>query len=145
MPWITPDRKVIGDGDTYISADGTQYPGTWDKSGINELTHVERPAEPSDPTLAVVGWHVDDDNKWVWETVPVPQPTAEEILARAAVGLRGEAQFALDKSDVTVLRCVEAGVALPPDWVAYRQTLRAIAAGTSAGPLPDRPDYPEGT
>lgn len=32
----------------------------------------------------------------------------------------------LEKSDITVIRYTEAGLAVPPEWVAYRQALRDI-------------------
>lgn len=60
---------------------------------------------------------------------------------------QGEAQVALNKSDVTLLRCVENGVAVPAEWAAYRNALRAIIRseqGDHTSPLPTRPDYPQG-
>ena len=83
MPWIDANRKVFGDDDAYTTADGTQYPGNWDKASLG-LTHVDRPAEPSG--TVVTDWHVDDANQWVWETRPFN--TAElnaPILAQIAV------------------------------------------------------------
>ena len=80
---------------------------------------------------AGIGWSYDGS---VF-TAPPPPP----------IDWRPLAQSALDKSDVTVLRCVEAGVALPPEWATYRQGLRDIIAGEATGPLPVRPDYPAGT
>ena len=74
-----------------------------------------------------------------------------DVLAQQFAGgwpglsARADGQAALDKSDVTVLRCVEAGVALPSEWVTYRGRLRDIIAGNAGGPLPTRPDYPAGT
>ena len=62
----------------------------------------------------------------------------------AAMDYVALAQADLDKSDITILRCVSAGVAVPPEWQAYRVTLRAIVA-TGVGPLPPRPAYPAGT
>ncbi len=68
-----------------------------------------------------------------------------KAVEQASALAMAEAQIALDKSDVTVLRCVEVGVALPVVWAAYRQDLRAIIAGKVLGPLPARPNYPAGT
>ena len=58
--------------------------------------------------------------------------------------VRAEARSALEASDLTVLRCVEAGIPVPADWAAYRQALRAVVSGASTT-LPDRPVYPAGT
>lgn len=58
------------------------------------------------------------------------------------------AQAALDASDITLLRCVEHGLNVPADWVAYRAALRAIVragSGDSTQALPTRPAYPAGT
>ena len=62
------------------------------------------------------------------------------------VDLRPAAQAALDKSDKTMLRCYEAGVAVPAEWATYRGQLRNIVSGTSAATeLPVRPAYPVGS
>lgn len=85
--------------------------------------------------------------------------TAEEIASIQAEqaaytgsaawrAMRENALVALQASDVTVLRCVENGVALPPEWAAYRRSLRAISgatAGDPTRPMPVRPAYPAGT
>ena len=55
-----------------------------------------------------------------------------------------QAQSLLDKSDVTILRCFEAGVMPPPAWTAYRATLRDIVK-TGTGAIPAMPPYPSGT
>lgn len=67
--------------------------------------------------------------------------------------LRAAAIAELAASDATMLRIVEA-VALGATtfatadvqaWPRYRRSLRAIAAGQAAGPLPARPAFPAGT
>jgi hypothetical protein len=74
---------------------------------------------------------------------PIP-PSATEIWQ----AIQTTAQTALDKSDLTVLRCVENGIAVPADWITYREALRAIVRSPSGDPsqlLPAMPDYPPGT
>lgn len=59
-----------------------------------------------------------------------------------------QAQSALDKSDVTILRCTENSVTVPTAWATYRAALRAIVRATTGDatlPLPTRPAYPSGT
>jgi len=71
---------------------------------------------------------------------------ASYIAARAAAALKVSAQEALDRSDITILRCYENAVAVPGTWQTYRTELRAIVSGTSsATELPGMPAYPEGT
>jgi hypothetical protein len=83
------------------------------------------------------------------EETEVPM-TPEEVAQAAAVAASfaqrpaDGARAALARSDVTVLRCVEAGVPVPADWRTYRQALRAVVS-TGVGPVPVAPPYPEGT
>lgn len=56
-----------------------------------------------------------------------------------------QAENALATCDRVTIRCYQAGVAIPADWVAYAEALRPIAAGTAQGPLPTQPSYPAGT
>ncbi|MDR3373158.1 MAG: hypothetical protein P4L98_05450 [Ancalomicrobiaceae bacterium] len=76
--------------------------------------------------------------EWLAEgNLPVPSVAPAPDTA-------AEARAALEASDRTVIRCVEAGVAVPAEWVAYRRALRAVVAGTSAT-MPGRPAYSAGT
>ena len=54
------------------------------------------------------------------------------------------AQEELDRSDLVALRCFKAGIAFPPEWVTYCESLREIVR-TGVGPLPQRPEYPQGS
>lgn len=54
----------------------------------------------------------------------------------------GTARQLLAASDIVVLRCYEAALAVPAEWAAYREALRAVARGEN-GVLPERPSYPE--
>jgi hypothetical protein len=74
----------------------------------------------------------------VWTFTAPPAPPAPDT--------RSAAQAALDKSDVTVVRCYEHGVAVPADWVAYRAALRVIVdGGPTTAALPVAPAFPAGT
>ena len=67
---------------------------------------------------------------------------ADAAASKAA--LQTQAQALLDKSDVTVLRCVSAQVTVPTEWQTYRVSLRAIVS-SGTGTIPTRPNYPAGT
>ena len=61
---------------------------------------------------------------------------------------QAKCQALLDNSDMVVLRCYEHAVAVPTLWQSYRSSLRAILSakiGDPTQPLPERPDFPEGT
>lgn len=72
-------------------------------------------------------------------------PAAAQLWAE----YQAKAQALLDKSDIVVLRCYEASVTVPAEWVTYRKDLRVIIAAESGDPtaaLPTRPEkYPAGT
>ena len=89
--------------------------------------------------------------------IPIEEPckwdiqTNTWIIDQEAVDLNvlGElklsARQTLTASDLTVLRCVEAGIILPVEWKNYRVQLRAIISGSSIVNLPIKPVYPAGT
>lgn len=92
--------------------------------------------------------------EWVDATMvsPPPQPgwtyngSVFVASAAAATDMRPAAQAALDRSDITVIRCYEHVVAVPAEWVAYRDALRAVVAGgPTSATLPAQPAYPAGT
>lgn len=62
----------------------------------------------------------------------------------AQADLQSQAKTALDGSDVTVIRCAESAIPVPPAWIKYRKTLREIVGG-AVQPLPAQPPYPAGT
>jgi len=159
--WIDNRGEVVEDHQVYVAEDGTTYPAQYPKGEIDGLASVTETARPDDrPETYTVdgqargGDHVirgDDGREWevvdglqVWRTMPRPMMTADEAAAVAARDLVIAADTALRASDLTLLRCVEAGVALPQAWRDYRAALRALKSG-GPGPLPARPAYPEGT
>ncbi len=73
-----------------------------------------------------------------------PGPSEAEIADKAREALKVEAKQLLAQSDVTVLRCVEAGIDVPAPWKAWRAHLRAVV-GSGSGPIEEAPSYPAGT
>lgn len=70
------------------------------------------------------------------------------LQSKAWLAHQLQAQQQLDKSDLTLLRCIENGVSIPSDWHVYRGLLRDVVRSTSGDasqPLPNRPAYPQGT
>lgn len=75
-------------------------------------------------------------------------PTLAEQQAAAWVSYQAQAMAAIDKSDLTILRCAENAITVPAAWATYRAALRAIisaATGDPTKPLPTHPAYPAGT
>ena len=75
------------------------------------------------------------------------QQLADNAAAAAAATLAANkisAIASLQKSDVTLLRCLENGIPIPDTWVQYRKALRALIGGASSI-LPTTPTYPVGT
>ncbi|BCF96645.1 hypothetical protein PPGU19_012140 [Paraburkholderia sp. PGU19] len=79
-------------------------------------------------------------------------PSTTQIAAQQAAATwatyQANAKALLDASDITVLRCIENGVTMPPEWATYRKSLRSIvgaASGNPGQPLPTRPQFPAGT
>ena len=102
----------------------------------------------------------DDQVNAAAQNLPLPDPSWTPISDTQAAALQAPtpaqlwgtyqatAQAALDKSDITMLRCTENAVAVPPAWAAYRVALRAIIKAPSGDPtvaLPSVPAYPAGT
>lgn len=88
-------------------------------------------------TLDLVDGHV--------VVVPISELT---LTANAWATLQSNAKAALDKSDITVLRCTENNIPVPAAWATYRAELRAIISsqsGDATQALPVRPAYPEGS
>ena len=83
-----------------------------------------------------------------------PSMTADQIAAVNAVyaahdpskqDYAAAAQADLDRTDVTIVRCAENGIAVPSAWANYRATLRAIVSGKQPGPIPTQPAFPANT
>jgi hypothetical protein len=63
-------------------------------------------------------------------------------MENPCLNMASNAQEALDKSDVVLLRCYENDVPLPLEWAEYRAELRTFLAGDKPAPLPIMPEYP---
>lgn len=115
-------------------------PGTW-LIPANATTEVPPSCGPGERSVFAGGaWSVEI----IPQPAPPPEPTAHELWA----AYQTQAQAALTKSDIVLLRCIENGVAVPADWASYRKSLRAILGaktGDGIQPLPSMPKYPAGT
>lgn len=65
-------------------------------------------------------------------------------VAQSAQVLKIAAHRALERSDMTAIRCFKAGILFPQEWQDYVTALRAIVNG-GAGPLPAQPEFLKGT
>lgn len=108
---------------------------------------------PSDVPIADC-FHADIVAQFVDVTSvsPEPQPgwTYSGTAFAAPVALQFDikpiAQMALDRSDMTALRCFKANIPFPNAWQNYVTTLRAIVSGSlTPTDLPVQPAYPNGT
>lgn len=75
------DLKVIPDNKGFVSSDGTQYPWSYPKNEIPELTLVSETPRPDDPLLNVTGFVIDEEYNQVWQTEEKPaDQKAEEAM-----------------------------------------------------------------
>lgn len=130
--------QPIKDKASYISQAGINYPPDFPKDEIPGLFSVTETAPPDDATLFITGFIVDQNHNQVWQT---RKKTAEELKE----DWKNEAINKLLATDITIIRCYEAGIPVPNDWRDYRATLRSIKRGDINGPAPTRPVFPEGT
>lgn len=91
-------------------------------------------------TGAEIGWTYQDG---VFVAPATPSPTPEHLHEMLVM----EAQIALNRSDITIIRCYSAAVVVPNEWQAYRSALRSIINGSdeTSTSLPSIPSYPPGT
>ncbi len=85
MTWIYKGdlAKPIEDSAPFRDADGTSYPGNWDKNTVAGMVRVTETPRPSDALNVVNGSHIEmvaDVPTQVWEFT---QRTAEDLKARA--------------------------------------------------------------
>lgn len=129
--------RVIEENQAFTHEDGRKFPWNYPKSEIAGLYKVTETPRPTDASLVVEGFTIDNTHTQVWNT---RAKTADELSAE----LKGLAQSALNASDMVALRCVKADVKFPAEWKAYVADLRAVIKGTSTA-LPVQPEYPAGT
>jgi hypothetical protein len=105
--------------------------------------------EPSGSVRAVNPDYQQQDGEILLDhTPPLPGEVPSYDAAMAALAttaatsaLVAQAQDALNKSDVTMLRQWEEGNPPPAAWAAYRAALRLVVK-TGTGPLPVQPAFP---
>lgn len=94
-------------------------------------------------------WALDRSQEWMVSNGGIVPYVAPPLSYDPAwIAYQQQARQALEQSDLTILRCVENGVAVPAPWQTYRADLRALlsaASGDPSQPLPARPAYPAGT
>ncbi len=113
--------------------------GTWPADAI-EITDTDETTIRTG--LATGGTVSGTPGEWI--VTPPPPPSAAALWA----AYQATAKAAIEKSDITILRCAENSVTVPAAWAAYRKALRAIliaANGDPEQPLPIQPAYPAGT
>ena len=137
--------QPIYDHQQYIGQDGTQYPPNYPKAEIPGLFPVLETPRHTDPSLVVTSFTINSQRIQVWQT---REKTEDDFASER----RAQALAALSKSDLVMNRINEAVSLGLTKWkandvvayVRYRRTLRAIVGG-APDPLPDPPDYPQGT
>jgi hypothetical protein len=77
MLYADPQKNPVYCSDAYVSEDGTKYPKCYPKCEIAELTQVTETPRPTDSSVVVTGFHIDDSFTQVWDT----RPKTEEELA----------------------------------------------------------------
>ena len=112
--------------------------------GITGAQHEEAvAARNAGGTLDVV-----DDQLVI--TLVDPGVISAKLLTQQKREYKAQVQALLTKSDLTVMRCYEAGIALPANWVAARKSWRVVVSSAIDSidpmqPLAAVPPYPEGT
>ena len=129
---VAAPSPVIGWYDT----DDFTYASMPTTNDLLEVDETQWDARLTDPS----GWAV---SAGALVAYVAPAPTAAQLFA----ALQVQAQFALNESDKTILRCYENVVSVPSAWTAHRVALRAIVSGanSTATVLPAKPAYPAGT
>lgn len=138
--WTNGTGLRIWDNDQYFDTDGNLHTRESDKSTIPGLFLVTQVAEPTDPSLVILGFDVENINDvWtqVWQT---RAKTADELAA----DIRSQAQALLDESDNVAIRCIKAQVPYPTVWLNRDVALR-LCVKNGTGSIPDYPrnDDPE--
>lgn len=80
---------------------------------------------------------VDEESQFLIDQETNQKSTAESDL-------KEKAQGALDKTDLTAIRCMKSGISFPQEWQDYVTALRLIVKDGD-GDFPVQPNYPAGT
>ncbi len=119
--WTDNTFQPIDDNAPYTVPGGTQYPGNYDKNTIDELDCVTETEYPSDNTLVVLGFHINEEYIQVWDTRP---KTEDELAADAINAARTEIRRL--EAQVTQRRLRDAVLGVDNGWLAAQEVLITI-------------------
>ena len=104
----------------------------------------DKPVPPIPAGMRAV-WMTDAQD-WRMEQIPAdnaaPAQTAEDLEAQQELRYRAGAKAALDVSSDVVMFCYEQGIPVPPEWVSYRNGLRAVINAPTVDPKQPYPPKP---
>lgn len=75
---------------------------------------------------------LDEDGSWIqtWEITDLPAHEIYDLHMEQWDVVRTERDLKLTETDWVVIKALESGTPVPPEWVAYRQALRNITEQT---------------
>ena len=118
--------KLIGDGEPFRTADGTSYPGNWDKATVSKMQQVVLTPQPDRPGFRVTGNCIEmiggvPTRVWIEEAVPVEPPNPNAAALQSIIALENK---------ITSRRLREAVLGIDGGWLASIEAeIAALRAG----------------